>query len=30
MSISEMEQEIEKKGFCFLDNCIWIGCRKLS
>ena len=28
--ISKMQQKIEKKNFCYLDNCIWIGCVNLS
>ena len=25
-----MEKKNQKKFFCFLENCIWIGCVKLS
>ena len=30
MPISKMQEKIEKKFFCFWDNCVRIGCVKLS
>ena len=30
MQISKMQEKIHQKAFCFWDNCVGIGCVKLS